>query len=450
MIEKRKMPGTPREVAACTLFAIREEGAWSDGALRHYLSGAQLEARDSALAARLAYGVLQNRTLCEYYLKKFSSVRLSKLFPRVRDCLDLGVYQLTMLDRIPPHAAVNETVALVRKYAHAGERAVKYANGVLRAIARAAEGGSLPGLDCPTGERYLALRYSHPEWLTAALCAEFGAGETASICALNNEIAPLCLRVDLLRTSRDKVLSELREGGASCAPHGKIENLILCDGGDVALMPAFRRGDVTVQDGASVICVDVLDPRPGECIVDVCAAPGGKTCYMAEKMGNRGHIIAGDLYEHKLEKIRATAERLGLNIIETRQADASIFQPDLEGRADRVLCDVPCSGLGVIRKKPEIRWKGEESLRGLPEIQSAILETGSRYVRPGGVLVYSTCTILRRENLDVVEGFLKKHAEFRLEGFTHPATGEASEGWITLLPHLHQTDGFFIAKLRRV
>ncbi len=448
MIKKR--PAAPREVAAFTLFSIREEGAWSDGALHHYISRAGLDSRDAALASRLAFGVLQNRTLCEFYLKKFSSVRLSRLLPRVRDCLDLGVYQLTMLDRIPAHAAVSETVSLIRNYAHANERTVKYANGVLRAIARAVEDGSLPVLDCPTKAAYLALRYSHPEWLTQALCDEFGEKAASSICALDNETAPLCLRVNLLKTTREKALDALRAEGLSCAPHSKIENLVLCDGGSVAALPIFERGEVTVQDGASIVCVDALSPRPGELVVDLCGAPGGKTCYIAEKMGNRGHVIAGDLYGHKLERIRAAAERLCLNIIETRLADASTFQPDLEGRADRVLCDVPCSGLGVIRKKPEIRWKSEESLRGLPAIQSAILETGCRYVKPGGTLVYSTCTVLRRENLDIVENFLENHPEFTAEPFTHPATGENPEGHITLLPHLHQTDGFFIAKLRRM
>ncbi len=446
----KKTPKTPREVAACTLFAVREEGAWSDGALHHYLSLAGLDARDAALASQLAYGTIQNRTLCEHYLKKFSSVRLSKLFPRVRDCLALGIYQLVLLDRIPAHAAVHETVALVRGWARAGEQAVRYANGVLRAVARAVEDGTLPVLDCPTKEAYLALRYSHPEWLTKRLCEEFGPDSAASICALDNEAAPLCLRVNLLKTSRDKVLAELRGSGLSCAPHERIDNLILCSGGDAVALPAFRRGEMTVQDGASIVCVDVLGPRQGETVVDLCAAPGGKTCYIAEKMGNRGHVIAGDLYGHKLVRIQDSAGRLGLSIIETRLADAAVFQPDLEGRADRVLCDVPCSGLGVIRKKPEIRWKSEESLEGLPGIQRAILETGSRYVKPGGVLVYSTCTILERENLAVVQAFLENHTGFSLEGFSHPAVEEVSGGSITLLPHLHQTDGFFIAKLRRM
>ena len=448
MIKKR--PSTPREAAAFTLFSIREEGAWSDGALHHYITRAGLDARDAALASRLAFGVLQNRTLCEFYLKKFSSVRLSRLLPRVRDCLDLGVYQLAMLDRIPAHAAVSETVDLIRHYAHANERTVKYANGVLRAVARAAEDGSLPVLDCPTKPDYLSLRFSHPAWLTKALCEEFGEKGAAAICAANNETAPLCLRVNLLKTSREKVLDELRAGGLHCAGHEKIENLILCEGGNVAALPAFERGEITVQDGAGIVCVDALAPRPGERVLDLCAAPGGKTCYIAEKMNNRGHIIAGDLYDHKLERIRAAAERMNLNIIETRLADAAVPQPGLDASADRVLCDVPCSGLGVIRKKPEIRWKDEQGLLGLPERQSAILDAASRYVKPGGVLVYSTCTILRRENLDVVEKFLKNHADFALEPFSHPATGEISEGYVTLLPHLHQTDGFFIAKLRRL
>lgn len=448
MIKKR--PQTPREAAAFTLFSIREEGAWSDGALHHYIARAELDARDAALASQLAFGVLQNRTLCEFYLKAFSSVRLSRLLPRVRDCLDLGVYQLTMMDRIPAHAAVSETVSLIRHYAHANERTVKYANGVLRALARAAEDGSLPVLDCPTKEAYYALRFSHPDWLTHALCEEFGVKEAAAICADDNEIAPLCLRVNLLKTTRDEVLAELRAAGLSCAPHDKIENLILSKGGSVAALPAFGRGEVTVQDGAGIVCVDTLAPLPGEYVLDLCAAPGGKTCYIAEKMENRGRVLACDLHAHKLARICDTAGRLGLSIIETRQADAAVFRPDLEGSADRVLCDVPCSGLGVIRKKPEIRWKEEESLRGLPAIQSAILETACRYVKPGGTLVYSTCTILRRENFEVVEKFLKNHPEFTLSPFFHPAVGEISKGYVTLLPHLHQTDGFFIAKLVRL
>ena len=256
--------------------------------------------------------------------------------------------------------------------------------------------------------------------------------------------------MNLLKTSREKVLDELRAGGLRCAGHEKIENLILCEGGNVTALPAFERGEITVQDGAGIVCVDALAPRPGERVLDLCAAPGGKTCYIAEKMNNRGHVIAGDLYDHKLERIRAAADRLNLNIIETRLADAAVPQPELDASADRVLCDVPCSGLGVIRKKPEIRWKDEQGLLGLPEIQSAILETAARYVKPGGILVYSTCTILRRENLDVVEKFLKNRSDFTLSPFSHPATGENSEGHVTLLPHLHQTDGFFIAKLRRM
>lgn len=447
MIKKR--PTTPREAAAFTLFSMREEGAWSDGALHHYLSRAGLSGRDAALASRLAYGTIQNRTMCDFYLSKFSSVRLGKLLPRVHDCLALGVYQLTMMDRIPAHAAVSETVELIRHYGHANERTVGFANGVLRAVARAAEDGSLPVLDCPTKSAYYAMRYSHPEWLTEALCAEYGNKTAAAICAADNEVAPLSLRVNLLKTSREKALAELKAAGVECAPHGTIENVILCAGGDVPAMPLFQRGEITVQDGASVVCVDVLAPRPGALALDLCAAPGGKSCYIAEKMGNRGHVIAGDIFPHKLEKLRGAEERLGLTIIEPRLADASVFQPDLEGKADFVLCDVPCSGLGVIRKKPEIRWKAEEALRGLPEIQAKILETGSRYVKPGGTLVYSTCTIIRRENQAVVEAFLSRHPEFCAEGFTHPATGAVESGMITLLPHIHQTDGFFIAKLRR-
>lgn len=444
----KKKPANAREAAAFTLFAMAEDGAWSDGALHHFLERAQLTGRDAALAARLAYGTLQNRSMCDFYLSKYSKIRLSKVAPRVLDVLRMTVYQLTMLDRIPAHAAVGEGINLIRKYCRADPRTVGFANGVLRAIARDAEAGKLPRLDCPDKESYYALRYSHPEWFIRCMSEQFGQKEAERIAAANNEVVPLSVRVNRLKITRDAAAERLAADGFAVTPHETMDNILLCGGGDIAAHPLFQEGAITVQDAASAACVDVLNPQPGAKTLDCCAAPGGKTFYMAERMENTGEVVSCDIYEHKLETIRAGAVRLGLTNIHTRLADGRVRQGDLAGWADYVLCDAPCSGLGILRKKPEIRFKTDEELAGLPAIQAAILENCCGYVKPGGALVYSTCTVLRRENEDVVRGFLERHPEFALEPFTHPVCGE-TEGMITLLPHRHQTDGFFIAKLRR-
>lgn len=446
MIKKR--PGNAREAAAFTLFAMAEDGAWSDGALHYFLERADLDARDAALAARLAYGTLQNRSMCDFYLSKYSKIRLHKITPRVLDTLRMAVYQLTMLDRIPAHAAVGESVSLIKKYCRADERTTGFANGVLRAIARDAEAGRLPRPDCPDKESYYALRYSQPEWFIRRLSEQYGQKEAERIAAANNETAPASIRVNRLKTTREAVEKQLAADGFDVTPHAVMDHILLCTGGFPASHPLFLSGAITVQDAASAACVEVLNPAPGAKTLDCCAAPGGKTFYMAERMENTGEIIACDIYEHKLQRIRTGAERLGLTNICTKLADGRHRQDALMAWADFVLCDVPCSGLGILRKKPEIRFKTEEDCAGLPAVQMDILKNCSGYVKPGGTLVYSTCTVLQRENEEVVQGFLDCHPEFTLEPFTHPVCGQ-TEGMVTLLPHRNGTDGFFIAKLRR-
>lgn len=448
MIKKR--PHTAREVAAFTLFSMEEDGAWSDGALHHYLDRAGLAPRDRALATRLAYGVVQNRMLCDWYLRQFSKVRLSKIAPRVHICLQLGIYQLALTDRIPAHAAVAETVTLIRNYAHANDRTVGFANGVLRAVAQAVEENRLPRLNCPDKESFYSLRYSHPEWLVRLLSAQYGQKETAAILAANNAAAPVSIRVNRLRSTREAVLERLSADGFSVQPHPTAEAIILAESGDIASHSLFAEGIVTIQDTASAVCVELLDPQPGAFVLDCCAAPGGKTFYIAERMRNQGTLISCDIYEHKLEKIQAGAQRLGLSIVHPTLQDAAQFRAEWAGKADSVLCDVPCSGMGIIRKKPEIRYKDAQEIQELPAIQKSILENCAQYVKPGGTLVYSTCTILERENQAVVQEFLAQHAEFQAEPISHPVFGTSENGMITLLPSIHNTDGFFIAKLRRL
>ena len=447
MIDKR--PRTPREVAAFSLFSMQEEGAWSDGALHHYLDRARLSARDAALAARLTYGTVQNELLLDWYLRHFSSVRLKKIAPRVRACLRMGLYQLILMDKIPAHAAVAETVALTRQYCHASARTVSFANAVMRAAAAAAEQGKLPVLDCPDKESYYSLKYSHPEWLVRLWSEQFGQKMTERICQADNADAPISVRVNTMQASPAAVQAELEAAGLTVTPHRAFPEILLCSGGDVAALPAFAEGRITVQDAASALAAAVADPVPGDTVLDCCAAPGGKSFAMAGRMQGKGSITACDIYEHKLDRIRAGAARLGLTGIRTELQDAAAPRADWRVTADVVLCDVPCSGLGIIRKKPEIRYKDPEEIAGLPALQAKILQNCAQYVKPGGTLVYSTCTILQRENEDVVRAFLAQNPDFAAEAWSHPVCGDRPDGMVTLLPPIHDTDGFFIAKMRR-
>ena len=244
-------------------------------------------------------------------------------------------------------------------------------------------------------------------------------------------------------------LAELEAAGLTVTPHPAFPEILLCSGGDAAALPAFAEGRVTVQDAASALAAFVADPKPGTTVLDCCAAPGGKSFAMAERMQGKGSLTSCDIYEHKLKRIREGAARLGLPNIRTELQDASAFRKEWAESADTVLCDVPCSGLGIIRKKPETRYKDPDEIAQLPALQSAILENCARYVKPGGTLVYSTCTILQRENEDVVRAFLTAHPEFEAAGWSHPVCGERADGMVTLLPPEHDTDGFFIAKLKR-
>ena len=440
---------TPREAAAFALFAMAEDGAWSDGALHEQLARAGLSGRDAALAARLVYGTVQNELLLDWYLRQFSSVRLKKIAPRVRICLRMGLYQLLLMDKIPAHAAVDETVGLVRRHCRANARAVSFANAVLRHAADAVRQNALPALDCPDKESYYALRYSHPEWLVRLWSGQFGLKTAEALCQADNADAPISVRVNTMKTTPAAAQRELEDAGLTVTPHRAFPDILLCSGGDAAALPAFAAGRITVQDAASALAAAVAGPRPGDTVLDCCAAPGGKSFAMAGRMQGEGSVTACDIYEHKLRRIEEGAARLGLPNIRTALQDASVPRDEWKGAADVVLCDVPCSGLGIIRKKPEIRYKDPAELENLPALQAKILRNCAQYVRPGGTLVYSTCTILQRENEDVVRAFLAENPSFAAAPWEHPVCGARAYGMVTLLPPVHDTDGFFIAKMQR-
>lgn len=434
---------TAREAALRALVACEQQGAWSDGFLKKILRTAGLDSRDAALTTRLCFGVLQNRLLLDHYLGKLSTVKLEKMEPAVRNALRLGGYQVLFLDRVPDHAAVSEAVDLARKGSK-NPRSAGLVNGVLRSLVRQKD--SLEPPEDP------AVRYSHPRWLADLFTRRLGREEAAALMAADNGEPPTCAQVNTTKATVEAVADSLRAEGVEVAPHPWLPNcLLLSHTGSLEELTAFREGLFYIQDAAAKLAVLAADPREGMDVLDACAAPGGKSFAAAIAMDGRGKVVSCDIHPHKMDLIRAGAKRLGLDCITAQVLDGKECKEEYLDGFDLVLADVPCSGLGIIRKKPDIRYKDPKPLEGLPRVQKAILDNVCRYVKPGGVLLYATCTLLERENEDVVRAFLDKHKDFTLEGFQVPGDFEgARDGMVTCWPHRHGTDGFFFAKLRRM
>jgi len=435
-----KKPANARQAALETLIRCRRNGAWSGAAIDGAVKDAGLDRRDAALASRLCLSVLQNDRLCDYYIGCFCK---SKLEPAVRDILRLGLCQLLFFDRIPARAAVSETVELCRSCGYA--RAAALVNAVLRRAAEQRD--SLPAIPGEGTAAYLSVCYSHPEWLCELLTERKDYAFAEAFLKKNNEEPPLCLQINTLKVDTEDYIRALERAGIPykrCVPDGCIE----LAGGLASSLPGYEEGLFYVQDRAARLAVEIAAPEAGMRVLDACSCPGGKSFAAALRMQNRGEILSCDIHEKKLHVLENGAKRLGFGIIGTRAMDARVFDPELEAAFDLVIADVPCSGLGVIAKKPEIRAKDRDSLRALPEIQAAILENLSRYVKPGGLLLYATCTILREENEDVVRTFLEKHNAYRAEAFSAFEI-ESSTGMYTFWPNIDGTDGFFAAKIRR-
>ena len=434
--------GTARGVALEALTACEKQGAWSDGYLKKAIGGAGLDGRDAALATRLCFGVLQNRMLLDFYLERLCATPLKKLEVPVLAALRLGAYQLLFLDRVPDHAAVSESVDLARKRAR-NPRAAGLVNGVLRSLLR--QRAELPA---PPD---LATRYSHPQWLVDAFLARLGREEGEALLAADNGEPPTCAQVNPLKTTSEALMSALAKRGVEAEPHPWLPGcLLLRHTGSLEGLPEFQDGLFYIQDAAARLAVLAAEPRPGWRVLDACAAPGGKSFAAALAMGDRGEVRSCDIHPHKEGLIQAGAKRLGLSCIRTEVLDSKACKEDFLDVFDLVIADVPCSGLGIIRKKPDIRYKDPRPLENLPRVQGAILDNVARYVRPGGALLYATCTLLERENEGVVRSFIDRHNHFTLEGFQVPGPFKDTEtGMLTCWPHRHGTDGFFFAKLRR-
>lgn len=438
-----------REAALLTLNTCQRQGGWSDGALKKQLAAGGLEGREAALATQLCFGVVQNQLLLDFYLSKFSNIPLRRMESKVVQALRLGLYQMLFLSRIPQSAAVNSSVELTRTHCK-NPRAPGMVNAILRSLQRNLN--QLPTIPKNDPAEYLSILYSHPVWLVEELLPLLGSEGTAEYLQANNSQPPITAMVNTTRATTQQVAQLLAEQGVEVASHPWLKGcLILNKTGNLERLDAYQQGLFYVQDPASRLMALASGAAPGMRVLDVCAAPGGKSFAAAIQMNNQGEVISCDLHPHKKKLIQAGADRLGLSIIKPMTADGKVRREEWVSAFDLVLVDAPCSGLGVIRKKPDIRYKDPEPLADLPQVQQAILENAAGYVKPGGVLMYSTCTILPRENGEIVAAFLKKHPEFVREAFTLPGpAGEVSEGEITLWPQVHQTDGFFICKLRKV
>ena len=431
-----------RETALQALMACRKDGAWSNAAIKDYIARNRLDARDAGLATRLVYGVVQNRGKLDFYLKQLLKGRLKDLHPVVRDILHLGLYQLYEMDKIPESAAVNESVALTKKYSK-NPKAASLVNGVLRNAAR-----SRGALEEP---RSYADKYSHPDGLISLLKENLPKGMLEPMLIANNAAPETVVQVNLLKTTREALAERLAGEGVTARSHGWMPDCLVLSGtGNLENLPSFREGHFYVQDPASKLSVLCAQLQKDSRVLDCCAAPGGKSFAAAIAMEGTGSILSCDVHAHKTGLIENGAARLGLSGIRAKQQDATVFVPEWENAMDAVLCDVPCSGLGIIRKKPDIRYKDLSEMAALPEVQLKILTNQARYVRPGGTLLYSTCTLLKRENEDVVAAFLGEHPDFEKEPLELPqGLPKNDTGILTLIPGQYDTDGFFICRLRR-
>jgi len=432
-----------RETALAVLIACRKDGAWSNGVLKEYCAKDSLDKREAALTSRLCYGVLQNRLRLDFYLKQLLTGKLKDLHPAVRDVLHLGLYQIFLMDKIPESAAVNESVDLAKKYCRKVRTAPGLVNAVLRNAVR-----NRKDIKEPTT---LSDRYSHPQKLVDLLTAYVGKDRLEDMLRANNDIPPMVVQVNTLKTTAEELTELLEAAGVSVKPHSWMADALELSGtGSIENLDAFKEGLFYVQDPASklsVLCAEL--PQQEIKVLDCCAAPGGKSFAAAIATGGKAQITSCDVHAHKAELIAKGAQRLGLSITAMQQ-DATCFRPEWEQAFDAVIVDAPCSGYGIIRKKPDIRYKDLTQMKELPVLQRAILEVQARYVKPGGLLMYSTCTLVHGENEGMVASFLNDHPEFHLEPLPLPAPFPKNEsGMQALIPGEYDTDGFFISRLRR-
>lgn len=418
-----------REAALLALKDIFCDGKYSNLAVKEMLAKCRgMKSVEKALFTNLVYGVVSRHYTIEYVISKYSSVKVKKIAIHVRLILELGIYQIMYMDKIPDSAAVNESVNLAKRYCKKGSE--RFVNGVLRNVSRTVE-----NLEYPKDiDKYLSAKHSYSTEMTHMFVEIFGKSRAESIMESLNEAPQLLLRANITKITPKELLLKLQSEEIECELCE--DNMIAAKGFDIAENDLYRQGMFSVQDRGAYNAAIALEPEKGEVIIDMCAAPGGKTTHIAELTDDNAKIFACDIYEHKLKLIEKSAERLGLSSITTVLSDSTEFNSDFRGIADRVLCDVPCSGWGIIKRKPDIKLSHTE-LSELYEIQSSILHNASKYLKKGGVVVYSTCTLNTKENEDTTGRFLEENKNYE----------KVYEK--TYYPDKDNSDGFYICKMKR-
>lgn len=446
-----------RDIAHEALYTVLHDGAFSNIALNRVLEKYQPEKIDRGFITEIVYGTLRTLNTLDWILNQYLKKPVDSLPERIKNILRMGVYQLIYMEKVPDSAACNESANLARLHGHAGT--VKLVNGVLRNIARNKQDIRFPDIE-KDPVRGIALKYFHPEWLVSRFIKEYGPDGAEEFCRANNVVPPNSIRTNTLKITRDKLKDILADEGISSS-EGRFapETLVIEGFKSIGSITAHKSGLFMVQDESSTLVGRALSPKEGSFVIDACSAPGGKSTHMAQLMNNVGRIISADIHPHKMDLIAENAKRLGVSIIEPVVLDAVRLHDNYADKADFILVDAPCSGLGVLRRRPEIRWrKTEDQIEELSLLQKQILDSAARCLKSGGILVYSTCTVTHEENIDVMNDFLRTHKEFKADSLKGvlpeslsgvPGSETLTKGFIQFLPHVHGTDGFFIARMKK-
>lgn len=437
-----------REIAYKVLLDIEKNKNYSNMAINKHFKDVKISNQDRGLATEIIYGVIENKYYIDYMIDKLSKVKTNKMEIYVKTLLRMGIYQIMFLNSISDYAAVNETVNLAKKK---NSKVSGFINGILRNVIRQKE--EIGKVKTKDDVDYLAIKYSYDKWMIRNWMIHFGKEFTEELLEANNERPNIYLRTNTLKITRDELIKKLEKHNIKAEKVNVVEEAIKVEHlKDIENNSLYKEGLFTVQDVSSMLVGKVMNPKENSLVLDVCSAPGGKTTHMATLMNNTGQVVSRDIYDHKLKLIKAASKRLGLTNVDVEEFDGMKLDRESIGKFDYVLADVPCSGLGIIRRKPEIKYKEKEEFRQLPPIQKKILENASKYVKVGGTLIYSTCTIQDSENIDVVNEFLQKNKNFELVPIKEVNVDleNQEKGYMKIYPNVHNMDGFFISKLIRV
>ncbi len=436
-----------RELAFKVLVDIESNNNYSNISINKHFKNIDISNNERGLATEIIYGVVEKKIYLDYIIDKLSKIKVQKLSNYVKIFLRMGIYQIVFLD-ISDYASVNETVNLAKKY---DKKSSGFVNAILRNLIRNKD--EILKIDAENENMYYSIKYSYSPWMIKTFIKDFGKEFTEDLLEANNEKPNLYIRVNTLKITREELMKELDKIGIKSYKVNDIEEALRVENlKNIENNDLFKKGFFTIQDISSMIVGKVMNPNKNSRVLDLCSAPGGKTTHIATLMENTGEVVSRDIFDHKLKLIKNSVDRLGLTNVKIEKSDASVIDKNIIENFDYVLCDVPCSGLGIIKRKPEIKYKSKEEIKDLPKLQYDILENASKYLKIGGVLIYSTCTILDSENISNVYKFLENNKNFELSKINEVNVDLENQenGYLKIYPNIHNMDGFFIAKLKKV